>query len=141
MICVYLLCGVVVDAFNGYRHKKEFIEKNMSTRCYICDINRSWFDNMLKGFDDHITYQHNLWNYFDFIYGIGKMDESKLSGVVKHISKQVKANLISWIPSSRALVLEKRGVYSERGLQLDAIVNALKELEDTLDPIYRIAIN
>ena len=42
----------------------------MSNKCYICDIPGIEFQLAEGGFQRHINYDHNIWNYLFYIYNI-----------------------------------------------------------------------
>lgn len=58
-----LFTGLIIDAFGELRDQLESVKENMESNCFICGINKEYFDKVPHGFDTHVQLEHNLANY------------------------------------------------------------------------------
>lgn len=130
-----LLAGTVVDGLAELRLQRERVHASKTARCFMCDLERGWFDRRVNGFDHHSKRQHKLRHYLAFIYGLKTKPAAAYSGVEKAIVEQLLRLDISWLPNSRASVLEKEGVFTEKTHQADELVAKLAELHQTVAEI------
>lgn len=127
-----LLGGAVVDGLAALRLEKARIRAAKTARCFVCDLDRGWFDRKVNGFHKHAKLQHKLRHYLAFIYGLKNKPLVACSGIEKAVIEQLIQNDISWMPNSRAKVLEKEGVFTEKSHQADEIAAKLAELHETI---------
>jgi hypothetical protein len=65
-----VLVGTILESFAELRSIREEREYLSKTRCFICDIEKSRFDmkaNEGITFEKHISYDHLIWNYVNFL--------------------------------------------------------------------------
>lgn len=55
--------GLIIDAFGELRDQLESVKEDMESNCFICGINKDFFDTVPHGFDTHVQQEHNLANY------------------------------------------------------------------------------
>lgn len=70
-----LLTGLIIDAFGELRDQLESVKENMESNCFICGINKEYFDKVPHGFDTHVQLEHNLANYM-YVLHIYKCNEN-----------------------------------------------------------------
>ena len=135
LLGMYLIFGAIIDSFAISRHKKQRVDESLRAQCFICDINRDWFDSKFEGYEKHILHEHRLSHYISYIYYLRNKDFDSLSGQEKQIVQLMQNSDASWIPSQRSLSLEQSGLYSQPGLQMDLILDRLCDFEETIDTV------
>jgi len=105
IIFLNLLLGIIIETFALLRDKKEHIDRDMSSKCYICDLERWKLDKNGKGFLNHIKYNHHLWNYVYYLYLLKEKDPTEFNGIESYIHSKLKNKNISWFPNRKALEL------------------------------------
>lgn len=132
-LSVSLVIGTIVDSLAELRLQEERKSKSLGTRCFMCDLERGWFDRKANGFEAHIRGEHCLWSYLEFVYGLRSRSRNSYSGIEQAVVDQLLKQTIEWLPNSRAVVLEKIGLYTERHQQMDELLENLIQLDRTLD--------
>lgn len=137
-ILMNIIFGVIIDTFAELRAKKDAVDKDISGRCFICGIDRFVLDQVgeagKSGFGEHITNDHNMWEYLFFQVHLRQKDFSDYSGSESfvfaktldlerhpdtheilvdcdtgHDLKSAKRQVdILWIPQRDAMVLKKK---------------------------------
>lgn len=73
--------GLIIDAFGELRDQQESATEKLESSCFICDINKETFDRIPRGFEIHVTKEHNFASYlfvpvfFKLILGNFKLTE------------------------------------------------------------------
>lgn len=128
-----LITGTIVDGLAQLRHQRERVHSSKNARCFMCDLERGWFDRRFNGFDNHVRRHHKLSHYLAFVYSLKTKASSTFSGIEKAVIEQLLRHDITWLPNNRASVLEKEGVFTEKSQQTDELIGKLAELHDTLE--------
>jgi hypothetical protein len=132
-IGISLIIGTIVDSLAELRIQRERIHASKNSRCFMCDLERGWFDRKFNGFHNHIKRHHRIGDYLAFIYGLKTKHPNMYSGIEKAVMEQLLRHDISWLPNNRALILEKDGVFTEKSQQAEELINKLTELHETLE--------
>ena len=74
--------------------------------CFICNLEKYVFLKNSLGFEQHITNEHNLWNYVFFMYNLKHKSLTDMNGIESYIHQKIYTDDITWIPLRRALSLE-----------------------------------
>lgn len=133
VVLLNVVFGIIIDTFGNLRNKK--IQRLIDTteKCFVCGIDKQIFDRASlqpNGFQIHITADHNMWNYFNFIVYVWEQDKDDDDGLEQYVRRCLESNDISWFPMNRALRLTiTNKAEDELRLQLG---NDMKGLEDNL---------
>lgn len=69
----------------------------------------------------HVDHVHNIWNYFFYMYSLEYLkDLTDFTGIEYWINRQVKNNLIDWIPIDDS--------FKDEDANLNALVEKLRPL-------------
>jgi len=74
-------------------------------KCLICGVPKKEFSKLELNFIEHISKDHNIWNYLSFIYYLSSTKENALFSQEIQILEKIKRNDSSWIPIERSLSL------------------------------------
>ena len=58
-----IFSGLIIDAFGELRDQLESVKNDMESSCFICGLEKQYFDAVPHGFDTHVQQEHNLANY------------------------------------------------------------------------------
>ena len=139
IVCLNIIFGIIIDTFAKLREMKAEKQKDIDTRCVICDLDRSTFDREGLGFDHHQRQEHNIWHYVAYLLHLCDKDSADFSGIESYIYSRFKAKPIvtDFFPARRALCLEKdlpavEEVTIGRESQLSAMIDRISQTNDRL---------
>eukprot|EP01059_Diplonema_ambulator_P003616 TRINITY_DN13321_c0_g1_i1.p1 TRINITY_DN13321_c0_g1~~TRINITY_DN13321_c0_g1_i1.p1 ORF type:complete len:2760 (+),score=851.69 TRINITY_DN13321_c0_g1_i1:58-8337(+) len=115
-----IVFGIIIDTFAELRERREFIDDDQQSKCFICGMERSVFDREAGtqgGFEHHYKNEHNMWTYLLFLHYISEKDVDSLTGQEKYVYDMVNEKDPGFLPIGKALVLRS---------------------QDTADPIMQI---
>ena len=69
----------------------------------ICKIQRKEFEKRDLNFEKHVKNEHNIWNYFNFVSYMNKIDDHSCFGLEYDILGYIKKEDLRWIPFGRLL--------------------------------------
>lgn len=72
----------------------------MERQCFICGLDRKDFEKEDKSFDYHITEEHSLWNYINFMLYLEKLKSVDMTGIEIIVKEKIKKKSTDWIPRS-----------------------------------------
>lgn len=130
---ISLIIGTIVDGLAELRLEKERIVASLKSHCFMCDLERGWFDRKFNGFEKHIKKQHNLRSYLAYIYSVKAKHPSLYSGIERAVMEKVIKQDMSWLPNSRAVSLEREGIFTEESQQLAELFTSLSKVDDALE--------
>jgi hypothetical protein len=94
-----IIAAIIIDKFAEQRNVREKIMHDRYSKCYICFADRSTLERRGEDFMSHVNNLHNLWNYFFYIYILENLKEiTDFTGIEYWINRQIKNNMIDWIP-------------------------------------------
>jgi hypothetical protein len=71
--------------------------------CFICNIDRQTFDRETEaGFEKHTNFEHNVWQYLNFIIHLLSIDSTELNGTESYILELFMQEDIQWFPMQRS---------------------------------------
>ena len=108
LIMINVVNGIIVDTFQQLReeHNKK-VDDNLNI-CYSCNHNRSVFEIVGKNFEEHMTKDHSLSNYFYYLLKIHLVDEQDLNSLDFYVLNAVRENRFDFFPIEKSLSLNKR---------------------------------
>lgn len=120
-----LVFGIILDTFSQLREGREGIEEDQEIKCFICGISRDELDKVTPGgFDQHITFEHNMWNYLFFMMYCRGVDPNDHTGQEGYVWHAMEAHDPRWFPVGRALAVdfaprETGGMHETMEVKLD----------------------
>lgn len=80
VILLAIIQGLIIDAFGELRDQLESVKEDMESNCFICGINKDYFDKVPHGFDTHVQQEHNLANYMFFLMHLINKPDTEFTG-------------------------------------------------------------
>ncbi|XP_063153704.1 inositol 1,4,5-trisphosphate receptor type 3 [Candoia aspera] len=105
IIVLNLIFGVIIDTFADLRSEKQKKEEILKTTCFVCGLERDKFDNKTVSFEEHIKFEHNMWNYLYFIVLVRVKNKTDYTGPESYVAQMVKNKNLDWFPRMRAMSL------------------------------------
>nr|XP_014427115.1 inositol 1,4,5-trisphosphate receptor type 3 [Pelodiscus sinensis] len=128
IIVLNLIFGVIIDTFADLRSEKQKKEEVLKTTCFICGLERDKFDNKTVSFEEHIKYEHNMWNYLYFIVLVRVKNKTDYTGPESYVAQMIKNKNLDWFPRMRAMSL----VSNEGEGEQNEIRNLQEKLNSTM---------
>uniref|UniRef100_A0A7M4F952 Inositol 1,4,5-trisphosphate receptor n=1 Tax=Crocodylus porosus TaxID=8502 RepID=A0A7M4F952_CROPO len=128
IIVLNLIFGVIIDTFADLRSEKQKKEEILKTTCFICGLERDKFDNKTVSFEEHIKYEHNMWNYLYFIVLVRVKNKTDYTGPESYVAQMIKNKNLDWFPRMRAMSL----VSNEGEGEQNEIRNLQEKLTSTM---------
>jgi len=110
VIFMNIVFGIIIDTFASLREAREAQEEDQTGTCFICGIDKATFDRkaaLSGGFDNHVDYEHNMWQYIYYMYYLQEKDRDELNGPELYVYDMIERSDISFFPIGRALVLKE----------------------------------
>ena len=98
LILLNIINGVIVDTFLELREKSNEENETKLNICYICSLHRTLFEKRGIDFEYHKDHEHNIMNYFDYIYKIEMTDESDLNSLDYQVRQSIKTKRTDFFP-------------------------------------------
>lgn len=134
IIVLNLIFGVIIDTFADLRAEKNANEENRRNTCFICGLDRRAFDNKAVSFEEHITHDHNMWNYLYFLVHIRGSDPTEFNGPETYVQRLVSQRCLDWFPRLRTALLQQEATVDDQ-MELHML---RKELEATAATVNRV---
>lgn len=80
VILLAIIQGLIIDAFGELRDQLESVKEDMESNCFICQMEKSFFDAVPHGFDTHVQQEHNLANYMFFLMHLINKPDTEYTG-------------------------------------------------------------
>uniref|UniRef100_G1PJG4 Inositol 1,4,5-trisphosphate receptor n=1 Tax=Myotis lucifugus TaxID=59463 RepID=G1PJG4_MYOLU len=129
IIVLNLIFGVIIDTFADLRSEKQKKEEILKTTCFICGLERDKFDNKTVSFEEHIKFEHNMWNYLYFIVLVRVKNKTDYTGPESYVAQMIKNKNLDWFPRMRAMSLvsnEGEGEQNEIRILQDKLSSTMK---------------
>uniref|UniRef100_A0A8C4VNA4 Inositol 1,4,5-trisphosphate receptor n=1 Tax=Gopherus evgoodei TaxID=1825980 RepID=A0A8C4VNA4_9SAUR len=130
IIVLNLIFGVIIDTFADLRSEKQKKEEILKTTCFICGLERDKFDNKTVSFEEHIKYEHNMWNYLYFIVLVRVKNKTDYTGPESYVAQMIKNKNLDWFPRMRAMSLVSNEGEGEQ--------NEIRSLQDKLNSTMKL---
>ncbi|XP_020651503.3 inositol 1,4,5-trisphosphate-gated calcium channel ITPR3 [Pogona vitticeps] len=130
IIVLNLIFGVIIDTFADLRSEKQKKEEILKTTCFICGLERDKFDNKTVSFEEHIKYEHNMWNYLYFIVLVRVKNKTDYTGPESYVAQMIKNKNLDWFPRMRAMSLVSNEGEGEQ--------NEIRCLQDKLNSTMKL---
>ena len=90
--------GLIVDSFGVLRDESYKQENDKNNKCFICQISRDGCLLKNINFDYHVKYEHNIWNYVDFLCYLHLYDVNNLTKIESFVWDKLIGKNYEWIP-------------------------------------------
>ncbi|KAL9643554.1 hypothetical protein ABK040_010167 [Willaertia magna] len=110
VVLVEAVFGIILESFAELRENREQTENRVKNKCFICDIERSRFDQKANEgitFHHHITKEHKLWNYLYFMIHLYNKPKTEYTGSEQYIYSCAADSDTSFFPILRSITLEE----------------------------------
>jgi hypothetical protein len=96
-----MIYGIVIDAFTEQRNKEKKYEIDKKDICFICGIDRITCEKNGQKYEEHISVEHNLWTYVDFILGLRFVDIQETNAINSYVIEKLEKKELSWFPMTQ----------------------------------------
>lgn len=80
VILLAIIQGLIIDAFGELRDQLESVKDDMESNCFICTMDKGYFDAVPHGFETHVQQEHNLANYMFFLMHLINKPDTEYTG-------------------------------------------------------------
>jgi len=98
LIMLNVIISVIIDTFSDLRIKHDSRIYDVNNTCFICGLNRLDFEEKRIKFNDHVSHEHNIWNYVYFIYNLKQIPKNDMNFTQTHVSNMIDNKKINWFP-------------------------------------------
>jgi len=129
VLLLNIVFGVVLDTFAEMRTEEQTTEINIKTRCSVCHLEKSKFEEDHPGvgdqghFDRHTHKEHNVVNYVHLVSYIRDKKSTEYTGLESYVAGLIEQAKPTFIPVNRAMSLEngtgETGASAETGAALE----------------------
>lgn len=99
LIILNIINGIIVDTFQYLREENAEIYDQQTNYCYICQISRGQFEsNGIKFEEEHKVKDHNVFNYFCYLFKINRTDPHDLNSVDFQVYNSIKESKVDFFP-------------------------------------------
>ena len=106
LIIPAIISGIIIDQFGEMRQNRKEVLDDLSSSCFICNIEPEDFDSQGISYSDHIKFDHRMWTYVWFKMYLQEKDATKLNGVETSVLPRMMANDVRAFPIKRARALQ-----------------------------------
>lgn len=106
-VLLNIILAILVDTFSGLRQKAESFDKDSKTICFICGIPKYMFEKSGIDFETHVSKEHDIWSYVNFLVFMSEKTEKDCNGVEAEIFENIRTGNLEWFPIHRSITLGK----------------------------------
>ncbi len=103
LILLNVINSIIVDTFQALREEANAQYETKMNICFICSLNRNVFDRKGIDFDYHKEHEHNILNYFHYLYKIIKSDEQELNSLDYQVLLSYRQTRTDFFPVNNAI--------------------------------------
>ena len=101
-----VIFGIIIDTFSELRESKSTIEEDMTSHCFICNLQSFEFEHHGKGFDHHVKEEHCMWAYLFFFIHLADTPANDMTALQLYTFRKVnEEGGTEFFPMGRALTL------------------------------------
>ena len=93
-----MMFSIVIEAFSELRNKELEIEKDKNEICFVCGIDKASCEKNGQKFEEHISKEHNLWTYVDYILGLRFVDIQDTNAINSYVMERIQRKELVWLP-------------------------------------------
>ena len=103
IVCIVILeaaiLGIVIDTNAELNEKSEEIIEDKLNVCFICGGNRDEMEKTNINFENHISNDHDIYSYADYMIGLKFADPQECNAVNSYALDLFLKKSIAWIPT------------------------------------------
>lgn len=131
IVLLNIIFGIIIDTFGDLRDKRQFIENDLQTVCFICGRQLFEFEYKGKGWNEHIQIEHNLYAYLAFIIYLRSKPLEECDGLEKFVKKKITQNDVSFFPKTARSLKEteeeeEKSAMDKVKAELQSLVESMK---------------
>ena len=132
LFCTFVVQCQFVMAFNSINSQRMSRVNDQKFKCIMCSIDRHAFEKDGRGWQDHVTADHDPFNYLAFFYYLWKKDEMDFTGMETYVLDKMGQDDPSFLPISQAMVLTKTALKTKeaQNAQAAALADANTKLDN-----------
>jgi len=104
VILLAIMQGLIIDAFGELRDQQESATEKLESNCFICDIGKDYFERMSKGFESHVSRDHNFANYLFFLQHLINKYETEYTGQETYVRRMYDEQNMDFFPSGECFI-------------------------------------
>ena len=93
-----IFLGIIVDAFGELLQTNIQKDEDIKNICFICQLSRDDCLSRNIDFDEHVSTQHNKWNYVYFLTYLQINNPNDFSGIENSVWEKLEEQDFGWIP-------------------------------------------
>ena len=105
LVLYNIITGIIVDSFQKLKDQESEENEMKENTCYICSLHREKFEKKGIKFENHTEQEHNIINYFNYIYKVEETDESELNSLDYQVMQSIKNKRTDFFPMKTCLSL------------------------------------
>jgi len=86
LVATAIISGIIIDTFAEMRSDRKEVMDDLSTSCFVCDIEVVDFEQANHRFEDHVTSEHNMWQYVWLKIYLRDTDPTDFKGLELHVA-------------------------------------------------------
>jgi uncharacterized membrane protein YgcG len=133
LFCTFVVQCQFVMAFNSINAQRMSKINDQKFKCIMCSIDRHAFEKDGRGWTDHVTSDHDPFNYLAFFYYLWKKDEMDFTGMESYVLEKLAQDDCTFLPISQAMVLTKTALKTKEAQNAQAM--ALSNVNLKLDNV------
>ena len=98
LLLLNMINGIIVSTFSQIRELSQIKEEDINQKCFICGQSKEDFEKNKIDFNNHISNEHNLWNYIMFFVNLKCIKEKDLDSDQTYIAKKLDELDIAFFP-------------------------------------------
>lgn len=104
VVLLNIMLAMIKDTFTGLREDHEASEKDRSSVCFVCGLDKETVERATKRpFNLHCSQDHSEWSYLLFLGYLRTKDATEYTGVESFVWEQYQKKDIQWFPVRQAL--------------------------------------
>jgi hypothetical protein len=105
IIMLSIFFSIIVGAFNDLRSDLQTREEDEKNTCFICGFTRKDFEKQERPFDFHVQFEHNIWDYVNFVVYLQDNLINDYSGNEYYLKEKFKSRSTEWLPVDGTIYL------------------------------------
>lgn len=127
-IILNIVFGIIVDTFGDMRDEQFRRAEVVENTCLVCLNEKKDILECKLEFDDHITHQHNIWNYVYFINYLKHKRLIDFSGPELEAWNSSTTKQHDWLPFKESVFLNKSTLLDEDSRKEELVAGRLAQI-------------
>jgi len=103
VIGLNMVFGIILDTFGELRDKKNAIDEDMNSKCFLCGIDSDTFQRLGYGFKHHTEHEHSVWVYLYFFIHLDMKDQDEYTTLETYIANKREKGEIEFFPVEKSI--------------------------------------